>query len=103
LALFGAGLLYGDGVITPAISVLGAVKGLTTFNSGLGNLIVPISVAILIALFWVQRWGTARIGSIFGLVMLLWFVSIGVAGLPHLLAHPEIIKAISPTYAVQFM
>ena len=103
LALFGAGLLYGDGVITPAISVLGAVKGLTTLNSGLGDLIVPISVGILIALFWVQRYGTHKIGAIFGWVMLLWFIAIAVAGAPYIFAHPDVLRAISPTYAVAFM
>ncbi len=103
LALFGAGLLYGDGVITPAISVLGAVKGLTTFNPSLIDAVVPISVAILIGLFWVQRYGTHRIGSIFGWVMLLWFFAIAAAGMPYIIDHPEILKAVSPHYAVWFL
>src|SRR5258705_211755 len=66
LALFGAGLLYGDGVITPAVSVLGAVEGLSEQNPNFADLVVPISAAILIGLFWMQRYGTHRIGSIFG-------------------------------------
>jgi len=103
LALFGAGLLYGDGVITPAVSVLGAVEGLAEVNSTLTDLIVPISVTILIALFMVQRVGTHRIGNVFGWVMLLWFVAIGVAGLPHIISNPRILLAISPHYAISFL
>ncbi len=103
LALFGAGLLYGDGVITPAISVLGAVKGLGTQSPGLEHLVVPISVAILVGLFMVQRMGTHRIGTIFGWIMLLWFVTIGAMGMPFILRHPEILQAASPHYAVRFL
>ena len=103
LALFGAGLLYGDGVITPAVSVLGAVEGLTTANPGLGQLIVPISVTILILLFMVQRMGTHRIGSVFGWIMLLWFFSIGAAGIPFIIKHPSILMAMSPHYGVEFL
>jgi KUP system potassium uptake protein len=103
LALFGAGLLYGDGVITPAVSVLGAVEGISEQNPAFGQLVVPISAAILIGLFWVQRVGTHRIGSVFGWVMLLWFVAIGAAGLPFILRHPEVVAAVSPHYAVGFL
>src|SRR6185503_2092807 len=103
LALFGAGLLYGDGVITPAISVLGALEGLSEQSPTLTDFIVPLTTLILIALFSVQRYGTARIGAIAGWVMLLWFFAIGIAGLPHIAAHPEVLKAISPHYAVMFM
>ena len=87
LALFGAGLLYGDGIITPAISVLGAVEGLGEQSPALGELIVPITIGILVGLFLVQRHGTGRIGGVFGWVMLLWFASIAAAGLP--LHHPR--------------
>jgi len=103
LALFGAGLLYGDGVITPAVSVLGAVEGLAEVSSTLSDLIVPISVTILIGLFMVQRLGTHKIGNVFGWVMLLWFISIGIAGLPHIVANPRILAAVSPHYAVSFL
>jgi KUP system potassium uptake protein len=103
LALFGAGLLYGDGVITPAISVLGALEGLSEQSPTLTSFIVPLTVLILVGLFSIQRFGTARIGSIAGWIMLLWFVAIGSAGLPHIVAHPEVLKAISPHYAVLFM
>jgi KUP system potassium uptake protein len=103
LALFGAGLLYGDGVITPAVSVLGAVEGLKEQNAALTELVVPISAAILVALFWVQRVGTHRIGSVFGWVMLLWFIAIGVAGLPFIVQHPYVLHAVSPHYAISFL
>jgi KUP system potassium uptake protein len=103
LAMFGAGLLYGEGLITPAISVLSAVEGLSHQNSRLTDLVVPISIAILIGLFWVQRHGTGRIGSVFGWVMLLWFFSIAAAGVPHILEHPEVLQALSPHHAIGFL
>src|SRR5512139_888876 len=81
LVLFGTGLLFGDGVITPAISVLGAMEGLTEQSPALTYLVVPITIGILIALFLVQRHGTGRIGSAFGPVMLVWFFAIGAIGL----------------------
>src|SRR6185503_17682045 len=82
LGLFGAGLLFGEGMITPAISVLGAMDGLNVATTTLEPLIVPITVGILIALFVVQRFGTERIGNVFGWIMLLWFLAIAAAGLP---------------------
>jgi len=103
LALFGAGLLYGDGVITPAVSVLGAVEGISEQNPAFGEWVVPISAAILIGLFWVQRVGTHRIGAVFGWVMLLWFFAIGSAGLPVIVRHPEVLQAVSPHFAVAFL
>jgi KUP system potassium uptake protein len=101
-AMFGAGLLYGEGLITPAISVLSAVEGLSQQSASLDKIVVPASVVILIGLFWVQRHGTGRIGSIFGWVMLVWFLAIAAGGIPHLVRHPEVLKAISPHYAVVF-
>jgi len=103
LALFGAGLLYGDGVITPAVSVLGAIEGISEQNPALSELVVPISAAILIGLFWVQRFGTHRIGSVFGWVMLLWFFAIGVTGGRYILHRPEVLTAVSPHHAIQFL
>jgi KUP system potassium uptake protein len=103
LALFGAGLLYGDGVITPAVSVLSAVEGLREQNPSFAPLVVPISAGILIVLFWVQRFGTHRIGSVFGWVMLLWFFAIGAAGLPFILRHPGVLQAVSPYHAISFL
>ncbi len=97
-ALFGAGLLFGDGVITPAISVLGAMEGLSEQNADLSHLVVPITIAILIGLFLVQRHGTGKIGGVFGWVMLIWFVSIGVAGARWVIKEPQVLAAIDPRY-----
>ena len=103
LALVGASLFYGDSVITPAISVLSAVEGLKVSAPSLADLVVPIAITILTILFVSQRFGTHRIGSLFGPVMALWFVTIGVAGLAHVLPHPDIVKGLSPTYAAAFV
>jgi KUP system potassium uptake protein len=103
LAMFGAGLLYGEGLITPAISVLSAVEGLSHQSAKLTDVVIPISIVILIGLFWVQRQGTGRIGSIFGWVMLAWFASIAAAGVPHILRHPEVLQALSPHHAIEFL
>ena len=103
LALIGTGLLYGEGLITPAISVLSAVEGLSEQSPRLSYLILPISIGILIGLFWVQRYGTGRIGSVFGWVMLAWFVSIGIGGIPYIVREPGILAAVSPHYAVVYL
>jgi len=103
LALFGTGLLYGEGLITPAISVLSAVEGLSEQNPNLSDLVIPISVAILIALFWVQRYGTGRIGSVFGWIMLVWFLALGIAGTIATVRNPEVLAAMSPHYAIGFL
>jgi KUP system potassium uptake protein len=102
LVLFGAALLYGDGVITPAISVLSATEGLEVATPKLAPVVVPITVAILIALFWVQKKGTASIGVIFGPVMVLWFVAIAVLGVMQVVRYPSIVAAVHPLYAVRF-
>ena len=103
LALFGTGLLFGEGIITPAISVMSAVEGLKEQSPAFGRLIVPISAGILIGLFWVQRYGTGRIGSVFGWVMLLWFFSIAAAGVPYIVRYPEVLAALSPHYGAVFL
>ncbi|HSN93084.1 MAG TPA: potassium transporter Kup [Anaeromyxobacteraceae bacterium] len=103
MGLFGAALLYGDGVITPAISVLGAVEGLSVAAPALAHFVVPTSLGIIIALFLIQRGGTARVGAVFAPVMLIWFLSIGLLGLRGVLAHPDILVALSPTYALAFL
>ncbi len=103
MALFGAGLLYGDGVITPAVSVLGAIEGLSEQSPKFADLIVPISVMILVGLFWVQRYGTHRIGAVFGWVMLVWFIAIGAAGVPYIVRHPSVLAAVSPHYGIAFL
>ncbi|HSB20146.1 MAG TPA: KUP/HAK/KT family potassium transporter, partial [Anaeromyxobacteraceae bacterium] len=102
LGIFGAALLYGDGVITPAISVLGAIEGLKVATPALSHLVVPITVAILVLLFLFQRHGTARVGAVFGPVMLLWFTCIAAAGLHGIARDPGVLRALLPTHAVAF-
>jgi KUP system potassium uptake protein len=103
IGVLGASLFYGDSVITPAISVLSAVEGLKVSSPGLAHLVLPISVAILTVLFAAQRFGTQKVGSFFGPVMVLWFTCIGVAGLRELIHSPRIIKGLSPSYAILFI
>ncbi|MGE4535564.1 MAG: potassium transporter Kup [Desulfovibrio sp.] len=102
LALCGAGLLYGDGVITPAISVLSAVEGLNVATTAAQPLVVPITCVILFGLFMAQRHGTAGIAKIFGPVMLVWFVVLAVLGFKEILNAPEVLAAVNPWHAVQF-
>jgi KUP system potassium uptake protein len=103
VGLIGAALLYGDGVITPAISVLSAVEGLKIDAPGLAPMVVPITIAILVVLFLVQRKGTEFIGNIFGPVMLMWFVAISLLGLLGIMRSPGILAAISPHYAIAYV
>ncbi len=100
--LFGAALLYGDGIITPAISVLGAVEGLTVATTIFEGWVPYLSAAILLVLFMVQRNGTARVGSVFGPVMVVWFVCIALLGLRGIAADPSVLAAINPMHAVRF-
>jgi KUP system potassium uptake protein len=102
LGLFGAALLYGDGVITPAISVLGAVEGLEVVTPALKILVVPISLGILVGLFLVQSKGTAKVGRIFGPIMAVWFVSIALLGIMEIWTAPEILLAVNPIFGVRF-
>jgi len=102
LALFGAALLYGDGIITPAISVLSAVEGLTVATTAAELWVVPLTVAILVALFAVQERGTARIGRVFGPVMLLWFLAIAATGTASLVHRPDVLQALNPVHGVRF-
>ena len=103
MGLIGASLIYGDGVITPAISVLSAVEGVNVVSDALKPFVMPIAVVILIALFAAQRFGTARIGSAFGPIMLLWFCVIGVLGLSGIVRNPHVLVAVNPMHAVEFM
>lgn len=100
--LAGAALLYGDGVITPAISVLSAVEGTKVINPALSKWVVPAAVVILCGLFAVQRLGTGKIGRVFAPLMALWFVTIGVLGLSNIISNPAILAAANPFEAVQF-
>jgi KUP system potassium uptake protein len=103
LGLIGAALLYGDGAITPAISVLSAVEGLEVDAPGLGHLVLPITLAVLVGLFFVQRRGTGFIGGVFGPIMLLWFVAIGVLGIGGIIRAPAVLAALNPLHALGFM
>ncbi len=103
VVLFGASLLYGDGMITPAISVLSAVEGLEQLNPALHSWIIPISVAILLGLFIVQKQGTAKIGVAFGPITMVWFLALGGLGLYRYLQHPEVIQALSPHWGISYL
>jgi KUP system potassium uptake protein len=102
IGMFGVALFYGDGMITPAISVLSAVEGVKVVTPSVNDMVVPITIAVLVVLFAVQRFGTHRIGRVFGPVMLFWFGVIAAAGLGRVAAHPEIVKALLPSYGVEF-
>ena len=102
LGLFGAALFYGDGVITPAISVLSAVEGLEVATPALRPYVLPISLVVLIGLFLIQRRGTAQVGAVFGPVMLFWFTTLGVLGAVNVIRHPDVLRAINPMYALHF-
>ena len=103
LGVFGASLFFGDSVITPAISVLSAVEGVKVAAPSVAGLVVPITAAIIVGLFLVQRLGTGAVGRMFGPVMGVWFTAIGVIGAVEVAAHPQILKALSPTYAIGFL
>jgi KUP system potassium uptake protein len=100
--IVGAALLYGDGVITPAISVLSAVEGLQVAAPGLAHWVLPLTCGLLIGLFAIQRHGTAQVGRLFGPVMVLWFGTMTVLGLIQIAANPTVLRAVSPVHAVQF-
>jgi KUP system potassium uptake protein len=102
LGIFGAALFYGDGMITPAISVLSAVEGLKVAAPGLDSYVVPITLAVLTMLFAIQRFGTHAVGRLFGPVMAVWFSILALAGLARVVQSPAVLKALSPTYAIQF-
>jgi len=102
LGLFGGAFLYGDGIITPAISVLGAMEGLEIISPRFATWVVPLALVIIATLFSFQHHGTARVGGMFGWIMLAWFLSIGVLGVASVTSHPEIFAAANPWYGVQF-
>ena len=103
LGILGAALFFGDSMITPAISVLSAVEGLKVLNPRLDDWIVPITAVIILGLFAVQRHGTATVGRFFGPVMVVWFLVIGTCGVRGILGNPDILRALSPSYALGFM
>ena len=103
MGLFGAALLFGDGTITPAISVLSAVEGLTVESSSFNHLVIPITVGILLALFTFQRRGTSKIGALFGPVMLVWFLVLAIMGLNGIIRNPGVFIAFNPLYGLGFL
>ena len=102
VGIVGVGLFYGDSIITPAISVLSAVEGLHVAAPAISHLVIPIAAVILIGLFAAQRFGTGKVGTLFGPVMVLWFVVLAVAGLGMVVQHPSVLLGLSPTYALAF-
>ncbi len=103
LGVFGATLFYGDSIITPAVSVLGAVEGLQLLAPSLQSWVVPISVVVLVALFAVQRFGTAVVGRAFGPIIVLWFLTLAVTGVSHIVEEPAILAALNPLEAARFL
>ena len=103
IGVFGATLFYGDAVITPAISVLSAVEGMELATPALKAYVVPITVAVLIGLFLMQRWGTDLVGKVFGPVIVLWFTVLGVVGVLHIVREPAILAALNPLQALRFL
>lgn len=103
IGIVGVSLFYGDSIITPAISVLSAVEGLEVTTPQVAHLVIPISAVILIALFATQRFGTGRVGGLFGPVMVLWFVVMAVAGLAMVIRYPAVLLGLSPSYAIAFI
>ncbi len=102
LGVFGTSLLYGDGVITPAISVLSAVEGLEQVSTSFADWVIPISIAIIVGLFLVQKRGTGGIGKVFGPIMVLWFATIAILGLSKVIGAPGILESVNPIYAVRY-
>ena len=103
LGVFGAALFFGDSMITPAISVLSAVEGTETVSSSMDQWVVPITVAIILALFALQRRGTGSVGRMFGPIMLVWFTTVAVLGVRGIALHPEVLEALSPHYGAEFL
>src|SRR5437868_6637934 len=103
LGIISGALFYGDAVITPALSVLSAIEGIKLVTEAFEHYIVPLTLIILMALFAVQSRGTARVASLFGPIMCVWFAVIAVAAVPQITRHPEVLQAVNPFYAVSFM
>jgi KUP system potassium uptake protein len=101
--IFGAAMFFGDAMITPAISVLGAIEGLEVIAPGMNDFIVPVTVAIMVALFAIQKHGTASVGKLFGPITALWFLVLAVLGVVHIAGHPDVLRALLPMYAISFV
>ena len=102
LGLFGTALLYGDGMITPAISVLSAVEGLQIYSDAFEPYVVPIAIGIIVGIFAVQRWGTGRVGQVFGPIMIVWFITLAVLGTRNIIQTPEVLKSLNPMWGVRY-
>jgi KUP system potassium uptake protein len=102
LGMFGTALLYGDGMITPAISVLSAVEGLDLVSDRFRPYVLPIAIAIIVTLFAVQRWGTGKVGAVFGPIMIVWFTVLAVLGTKNIIDAPEVLKSVNPIWAVRY-
>ncbi|HVG50278.1 MAG TPA: KUP/HAK/KT family potassium transporter, partial [Xanthobacteraceae bacterium] len=102
-AMVATALFYGDAVITPAISILSAVEGTALLNSSFSEYVIPITLVIIAALFSIQKYGTSLVAGLFGPVMILWFLTIGVLGVVNIASHPLVLQAVSPTYALGFL
>ena len=103
VGIFGTCLFYGDGVITPAISVLSAVEGLEVVSPGFKSWVIPLTLVVLLLLFWVQKRGTAGIGKFFGPIMVVWFICIAALGVWNIVDHPQVLWALSPHHALGFI
>ena len=103
VGLLGAGMFYGDGMVTPAISVLSALEGLEVAAPAFSHFVIPATLLVLFGLFYFQRWGTASVGILFGPVMLIWFATLGVLGLSNIAANPMVFKAFNPVYGLDFL
>ena len=103
LGIFGAAMFYGDSMITPAITVLSAMEGMQVYSPALAPFVIPGTIAVITALFFIQRHGTAKVGNFFGPVMVLWFLVLAVLGVRQILGNPEVLNGLKPAYAVDFM
>jgi len=103
MGVIGAALFFGDAIITPAISVLSAVEGLEVVQPTLANWVVPVTLVVIFALFFLQRFGTARVSAIFGPVMVVWFLTLGIIGIVHIIPNPEVLWAINPANGILFL
>ncbi|HET7729131.1 MAG TPA: potassium transporter Kup [Usitatibacter sp.] len=103
VGVFGAAMFYGDSMITPSITVLSAIEGLEEYSPRFGPYVIPITLGVIAVLFLIQRHGTAKVGSFFGPVMVLWFASLAAMGIAHIVRNPDVLEALKPAYAVDFM
>nr|WP_244542828.1 potassium transporter Kup [Devosia crocina] len=103
LGVLGAALFFGDAIITPAISVLSAVEGMELVRPGMNRWIVPITLVIILGVFAVQRFGTAKVSAVFGPITAVWFLTLGIAGISHIIAYPGVLAALNPILGIQFL